>query len=492
MIRRFFKNAGILIILELILKLKGLIIIPLLTRHFGTLDYGAWSQVLVLVNTVSPLIILGTDSGFIRHTSGKSLEEQKSSLSAWILFLLGTAVVVCVLLIGLRGGIARAFFNDTSYTLFIPLACASMCFTMLLNCTKNWFKIHNNAKMYSKIFIYQALLNLAAVIVTLVGEKGVYELVVYTIVADSIVVLWFFVVIWHNYGWGSPDFSVLKPFLKFGLPLVPSGYAMWGLNSMDRIFLVHYGTLSDIGVYSLSYTLGYLIIQIFVNPVWTMYPNNAAELYNQGKTDELQMLFSYSMKIILVLCLPALVGLFVLGEPIISFFATEEFLAGAPLMAIITLGYLFLMLGSYYDTSVGLVFKQYYSTLSLGLACGVNLVLNLLLIPRYLILGAAVATCLSFLFHLAFIYWMARRHLWLKLGVLFPLKITGISLVLGVFLYMVKERMNDFGIVSLALLIFAGMVVYGILLFVFRVVTLDFIGQVKDMMMPRLKRSTDD
>ena len=67
MIRKFFKDAGFVSGSEVLLKLKGLIIIPLLTYHFGAVNYGVWSQVLILIAIIAPFVMLSTDSGFMRH-----------------------------------------------------------------------------------------------------------------------------------------------------------------------------------------------------------------------------------------------------------------------------------------------------------------------------------------------------------------------------------------------------------------------------------------
>ena len=67
MSRLFFRNAAFLTMVEIILKLKGFIFIPLLTRYFGTINYGVWSQVGIVVSTVTPLLILGTDSAIFKY-----------------------------------------------------------------------------------------------------------------------------------------------------------------------------------------------------------------------------------------------------------------------------------------------------------------------------------------------------------------------------------------------------------------------------------------
>ena len=62
---------------------------------------------------------------------------------------------------------------------------------------------------------------------------------------------------------------------------MPAAYAMWALNVSDRVFLIRYRTLQEIGVYSLAYSLGYLSINLFFNPIWMMYPPAATKFWEE-------------------------------------------------------------------------------------------------------------------------------------------------------------------------------------------------------------------
>lgn len=471
MSRQFFKNAGFLAITEIIVKLKGIVILPLLTHHFGAANFGIWSQLTVLVGTMIPLIVMGSDAAVIRYLPGRQINDQKRFFDAWVITLLSMTTIVCLIILLWKSTIAGMFFGTVKeYELYIPLAAASLFVTISLNCIRNWYRIVGNSKTYGIIAISQAVCNMLIVFLILLFDAGVYHFVLYSVLCDTALLVWFMYSIQHKFGWNKPDFTIIPTLLKYGLPLVPAGFAMWGLNYMDRLFLIKYSSIAEIGVYSLAYSLGYLVIQVLINPIWAMYANTAAALFNQGDRAGVQKLFDQSIGGILFFSVPVIVGLAVLGKPAISLVASKEFLSGAPLISIVASGYLFHMLASYYEISLGLISRQFWSTISLAMACGINLILNLLLIPKYTVLGAAIATCMSFVFQFVFSLLMASHYKLLRTNLVYPLKIILASTFMGVGLYYISLWLSQDGIMEFTLKIILGTALYGVFIMVFRTV----------------------
>ena len=486
MIRKFFRNAGFLVFVEFIIKLKGLVFIPLLSRYFGAFNYGVWFQVSTLVATVSPIAILGTDSAAMRYLPGKSIEEQKRYYCAWFYFLLIAITAISCILLLFRVNIAVLFFGKREeYELFIPLAAAVLFVSLITNNLRSWYRIINNAKFYGIITILQAVFDIFALVIVFLAKKGVYELILYGLAFQLLIAIFVFWQIVSNYGWSSPDFSIITPLLKYGLPLIPASYAMWGLNSMDRLFLVKYSTMSEIGIYGLAYGLGYMVIQMIINPIWSMYGNTAAELYNQNKTEDLQNLFSKSINLILLLTLPFIVIIAISGKSLVMILATAEFISAGPLIAVITSAYLFHMLASYYDISLGLAHKQYLSTVSIMLACLINLIFNVILIPKYTIIGAAIATGLGFLSQLIFSYIFANRYVYIRTDFRFPVKVLLASVLLWEILYLIFSFMPKQGIIPVFFFVCGGFLVYTVLLFVSRVISIRRVLSAIDFILDR-------
>ena len=463
-VNEFFKNAGFIAVSEVIAKLKGLIILPLLTHHFGALNYGIWSQVSVLVGTISPLIILGTDSAVLRYLPGRTPKEQRQCYYAWSLFILTVAIFVGFLIYILGSSVSLVFFgNGDEYAAFIPLAIASMMATILVNLSRTWFRIHNDAKKYALINLLQAILSIGSVVIVMIRGEGVYQLVTYNLLIDLTLGVVMQALIVYRYGFSKPKFSIIPNLLKFGIPLVPAGFAMWGLNSMDRLFLVKYSTLTEIGIYSVAYSLGYLVIQIIVNPIWAMFPNYAAELYNNNKIEQLEEIFQQSINAIAFFSFPAIIGLGVVGKPLMSLLTTTEFIVGSGLIPIIAIGYLSLMFASYYEVILGLAYRQYYATISITLACVLNLILNIILIPRYSITGAAIATSSAFVFQLVLSRWIANQYIILKTNRSFILKVIVASTVMGCCVYVIARITEFQGYLGLLIFSAIGIGIYALI-----------------------------
>ena len=430
--RKFFQNASWLAAAEFLSRLKGFVLIPLTTAYLGTLNYGVWAQVAVIVGLVPPLIMLGTDSAIARFLPGETLARQRAHFTAWALFF-GAAGAIAAVIVGLlRVPIAELFFGSSGeYARFVPLAAGSVFATAAVNIMRSWFRVQGRAKPISVLTIGQSFLGLLIVVYVLVAQADVFALVLLTLVGDASLALVFALAIARERGWAKPDFSIIGKLVRFGLPLVPAGYAVWALNWLDRIFLVAYTTLEQIGIYSLAYTLGYLVIQVAISPIFFMFPNTAAEHWNRGDRPPIQKLFEQSAGLIVLIVVPTIVGSAVLGTALLSVMATDAFAAGGPVIPIILAGYTFTMLSAYYETMLGLVHRQYLSTVAAVLAFFVNLGLNFLLIPRYGITGAAIATSSAFLVQLSFTFTLATRAKLLHTPFQLPLKAVAVSLAMG-------------------------------------------------------------
>lgn len=474
MSRAFFRGAAYLTVVELVVKARGLIILPLLTKYLGAEQFGIWSQTSVIAATLSPLIVLGTDSAIIRYLPGMSADLQRRFFSAWLLAILGAAFAVACLLWLMPGTVSALFYGEGDFANYVFLAGLMLLVTLALNCLRNWFRVRNETRAFGAVATLQALVSLAALVTGVRQAVSLEHLILYAILADLSVALGSAAFIWKREGLAKPDFSLLGKLLRFGLPLVPAGFAMWGLGYMDRLFLVRYGTLQEIGIYSLVYQIGYIAVQFLVNPIWTMYASTVAEAHNQNRHEEVLRLFDRSVGTILVLALPSLVGLLILGKDVLVLLASPEFLPGAPLISLVALGYLFLMLAAYYEVSLGLIHRQHLATVSATLAFLVNLAGNVLLIPTYTILGAAVATTLGFATQLAFSMAMATRHGLLHVRLGYPARVLLAALLMGVPLYLADRWLPLAGVPGMLVKLAIGVLAFAALAWLLRLLPAQF------------------
>jgi O-antigen/teichoic acid export membrane protein len=191
-----------------------------------------------------------------------------------------------------------------------------------------------------------------------------------------------------------PVFSrdVIREALAFGLPRVPHSIAHQVIGFADRYLLNIYGTLRDVGLYSIGASFG-LALKFFLSAfesAWTpfflgvMREPNARKIYSTVST--------YVVAVLVLL----VGGLCAVAPAVVRLFTTEEFQEAAIVTPWIALGVMFQ--GLYLVGSIGLVITKRTKLypLATGTAAAVSLIANLFLIPRYGMLGAAWANALSY------------------------------------------------------------------------------------------------
>lgn len=381
---------------EITLRLKGLVLLPLLTRYLGAVNYGIWAQVALLVGLVTPLVAAGLDTAATRFFPGLTEDERRAQYSAVTAYMLLAAGIFTVVSWSLSEFLAEAVLADPEQARFVQLAGLLVITGFATQIARLHLRIIGRARLYGATNVVQSVLNTVAVVMVLLRGGDVSDVVLWTVGADAVLAVGLLLFIIATGSLGVPRFSSLGYLLRFGVVLIPAGYSMVVINWIDRIFLVNYRDLAAVGHYSVAYSLGYLVIAVVFNPIWVMFPTKAAELHSAGNDAGVTGLRGVSISLAMLFVLPVTVGWLILGNPIVELIAGEEFIPGAHVVWIITVGYSFHMVGSYFDIGLGLHQKQRWTSISMGLAVGTNLILNWLLIPEYGITGAAFATMIAF------------------------------------------------------------------------------------------------
>ena len=192
--------------------------------------------------------------------------------------------------------------------------------------------------------------------------------------------------------------------LSFSLPLIPHLIMASGLVVADRFILAHYRDLSEVGIYSLAYSFGmvmYLVTQSLSQAWLPLF----YELAGQERRKVLGDVCSG-----LIIFLAALACLGMLFSPLFVHIALDDrYHAAARIVPLVIMGYLFHALFSLFDLSI-LNAKRTASVFAISLlAFTANLALNLSMVPRWGMYGAAWATTIAYGIEALGAYLLAQR-----------------------------------------------------------------------------------
>jgi O-antigen/teichoic acid export membrane protein len=316
-------------------------------------------------------------------------------------------------------------------------------------------------------------LNVAAVlgIVFFVSRTalGVYagRLLVEVVVAGTLAVwLWRRAVPMH---WRDRDWSVVLGGMRYGVPLMANEIAAILLVSVDRLMLDGLtGSTAAVGVYNVGASLA---VQVSVMLHAAINLSYTQVSIRQFETEGAAAVLRTKRRILHILAyavVAMLVGLVTVGGDAFLLLSGPTKDQSAPIFVI--LGVNFVLAGLFDLCTSGLqLYKRSMTVFSLTLmgACA-NIFLNLVLIPRFGVMGAVYATFGSYVL-LGIGHGIACPR---NLIALPPPRATGIAVALGGFTWLVAHYLQLFGVSSHAGRL-AVMALFVLVLFVLPAVLFD-------------------
>jgi len=464
--RKFVSDVAVRGIFQVLNALKGLLYLPLISKQFGAEGYGIWSQIIITITLFSPVLSLGLGDALVRYLG--SINNQRERAQS---FFFAAAVVWLISLGAFFGGfftsraIAQLMFSDSSLAAYVVLFLGLLVMRVNLTFMLSYYRSMSAIKPYTIFQTVEILADLTALaVLTLFLHKEIIVVLEAFIAIDCCLVLCLLVDIVRREGISlCPDRTVLKKYLRYGLPLVPTAALYWVVNSGDRYVIVHYLGLEQVAIYSAAYRLGQ-VLTFLVQPIsFTLLPV-ISRMWEAGDSRKAGTYMAQSLKYYTLLAAPAAAGLVILGPSVLRSLGTQAFSVSQGLIAALVVGIFFVGLYQIYIYILYLQEKTKLLPLIFLLVAALNLGLNILFVPAIGILGAALTTCLSYFVQFAIVYWYTRRLFRVPFQISFVLKAMASSAAMyGLLTLLPNGTWIEWGII-----VAVGIVVYSIMMFLLK------------------------
>ncbi len=446
--------------------LMGLVTVAVLSKLFLPAEYGHYTLAL------STLLLLSMVTGLWLRSSVLRLLPQYvagNQVDAFVGTLLGAGTffaVAVVVLYALALPLFRRGLDQELYRLLwlvVPGVPILTIFTVL----QESHRIQGRSALYSSLILLRVLGGfLVGLFLTVVCDLGPAGMllglvgVVAGAVGGHVVVTGRRLIkrAW-SLRWSS---AVLGDMLAYTLPIVGLNLASTVLAVSDRYLIEAYLSSYDLGIYSVSYSIAEggmrLIANTFLVAAEPTVFNSWVKYGPQTAFAFIERLFRYYI----MLALPALLGISLLRHEIVTLFSTPEYAAGSIVVIYVSLA-LFL---HGYSLIVGTVFDATKRTMipfmTFVIAGLLNVVLNLLLLPRFGYMAAAWSTCAGYGALLALNVVAARRIARLRLVGSYLWKVGVASLGMAIFVVVVQRLLAP-SAVDLMVTIVGAAIVYSVL-----------------------------
>lgn len=452
----FGRQVGYVIGANIATHLLVFIQLPILTRALGANLYGTWSLINVTVFLIFPFAMLGLSMAVIRFLSAEKdvgrIREDFFSVCS----IVGIAgIVLSLLLFLLSDFLAVYIFRDVSLSSYIKLASVLILFNAMYQVLRTFFRVRRRIGLYTTIVLmYDAFQVGLIVLFILLGYKltGAISALIINGILFNLIALF---IILKQIGFQLPRFSRMKSYLKWGVPLTPAAAILWIIHTSDRYMVSYFIGVTAAGIYNAAYAIGNYASFALMPLGIVLYPN-VVKTYEEGNLDITRNYFKYSVKYLMIIAIPAACGLSILGKPLLQILTTPEFMPGSNIVPFVAFGaifFCFYQIGVYVLQLAG---KTGLVMILLGTAAGLNILLNIILIPRMGILGAAVATLVAYSVLGMVTLIVSRRYFKFNLGIPSIVKSIFASAIMVVCIWLI----NPDSIATVVISIFVGAVVY--------------------------------
>lgn len=375
------------------IKVVGFALIPVYTRYLSPADYGVLSLVSMYTQAMFVMMNLGQTVGIFRfyydHDDEKG-RERVIAAAIWIVFLF--SVPLSMVPLAFSPQIAGWLLDDRALWFLILLGTATVLAKVLLRMPFSIMRAKEQSRRYAKwSLIRSATATLIALVLVVGFHQGAAGVVGAQFVAEFAMCLFLtgatFKMLRSGFRWQD-----IKQQLAFGLPLVPAGVAAFALDLADRWFIRYYYTVADVGVYSLAYRFGEILLFIITAFQLSWGPF----AYSHRRDPDAPALFAHLTSYLLAIYLFLWLGLASFAPDFIKIMAPEEYWGAATLIPVLALAMVFDGVMPMVNLGPAFTKRTILRTYTVLVAAGVNLVLNYLLIPTYGPAGAAWATFFAF------------------------------------------------------------------------------------------------
>jgi O-antigen/teichoic acid export membrane protein len=303
---------------------------------------------------------------------------------------MATAGLVAVAL--LAGSISNLLFGTDAYADLVRAAAVGIWAQMNYEQLTSLFRVEER----SVAFVLASLANIlitvgATVVLVVVLDKGPLGVLVGNFTGTLCV--YFALVAYRREQLGLQfDRGLLRAMNRFGWPLVPSALALWVTNFSDRFFLVKLADAREVGLYSIGVRIASAVVLLLTafRMAWPAFAYSIEDDAEARRTYG----FVLTYLIAVVSWLSLTLGL--LAPWLVQLLTTPRFYDGQRVVAPLAFagaaqaGYVVVAIG------IGRVRRTQFNWVVTGAAAALNVALNLILIPPYGMMGAAVATVAAY------------------------------------------------------------------------------------------------
>jgi O-antigen/teichoic acid export membrane protein len=405
-LKRLGKHSAIYGLGGLVSRILAVLLLPLYTRYLSPSDYGKVETLIALTTVIGIVLRMGIHSAFFRfYFDSKEPADRLRVVrtSFWFTMAMATAGLVAGLL--LSAPLADGLFGSTDDAELVMAAFVGLWAGMNYEQLTSLFRVEERSTAFVTASLANIFLTIGATLLLVVAlDKGPIGVIVGNFTGTLIV--YAVLVGYRREQLGLQfDRGLLREMNRFGIPLVPTALFLWVTNFSDRLFLVSLADTTEVGLYSVGVRIASAMV-LLLTAFRLAWPAFAYSIDDEG---EAKRTYAFVLTYLVALTTWVATGLALLSPWIVGWIASSEFAESSRVVG--PLAFAAVAFGAYVVVAIGVgrAKRTQFNWIVTGAAAAVNVVLNLVLIPPYGMMGAAIATVAAYSTMFAGMVWWSQQ-----------------------------------------------------------------------------------
>ncbi|KAA9327391.1 lipopolysaccharide biosynthesis protein [Adhaeribacter soli] len=386
------------------------LVLPILSRYLTPIDYGVQAIINSYVLILIPLIGI-VASGYLSVEYYKMPDKKEyaslfSSVQLIPVIPFFLFFILSILFHEPLGKLMEIPEGSTYMTWTIPLLAI---FTIYIESFFAYLVIRKQANLYFIFNITRTLLEILLTILLIVkfdmGWHGrIYAWLIATAVFFLVSAIYFYR---QNLFTFDIKLKYYKAGLLYGAPLIIYTVGKFTSGYSDRIFIANIVGIGDVGYYNMAYQIAGIIL-IFINVFQKVHTpfvyERLNELNEKRKLEILQLSYAFMGLLLFAFVAVSVASPFLFGN-----FIDEKYRDSIPYISWICLSHVFWGVFQIFAVFIQFYRKSQYMAYISIVNIIINLILNYFLITEFGVIGAAYATCISYLISLVLVSYYTNK-----------------------------------------------------------------------------------
>lgn len=386
-----FFNAVWLIGEKLFYMAIGLLTVSVVARYLGSEGYGMLSYAASFVALFSILSDLGMDNLNIKSIVQKEEEEGTIIYTSLILRSIGSFLILIIVMIfnWLTG-----IYNSTQGYLIIIISCTYL--FKSLEVIEYWIQAYQNSKYSSSVRMVVTFISASLKITVIILNLGIITLACIYIIEVVLIgiglIYTYFKFRIEKSSWQFSYFYAKKTLFDSKY-IILSGIFVVCYTQLDRILIGNLASKQELGLYAAA---------MAISQIWLFVPHalinsfkplimklkNGSEVLYYKKIQQLSSL-------LLIFNFFCALAFFISAGFIVNVIYGAEFLESTSILNISVWAGFFSIFGTVRGIWLICEGKQHYVPIFIGIGAVFSIILNVILIPQYGAIGAAITLLLT-------------------------------------------------------------------------------------------------